>query len=83
MFTGRREIGHGALAERAIASVLPSEEDFPYVIRVVAECLSSNGSTSMASTCASILALMDAGVPIKKPVAGISVDSSPTTTAAS
>ena len=73
MFTGRREIGHGALAERAIASVLPSEEDFPYVIRVVAECLSSNGSTSMASTCASILALMDAGVPIKKPVAGISV----------
>ena len=73
MFTGRREIGHGALAERAIASVLPSEDDFPYVIRVVAECLSSNGSTSMASTCASILALMDAGVPIKKPVAGISV----------
>ena len=73
MFTGRREIGHGALAERAIASVLPSEDDFPYAIRVVAECLSSNGSTSMASTCASILALMDAGVPIKKPVAGISV----------
>ena len=73
MFTGRREIGHGALAERAIASVLPSEDDFPYVIRVVAECLSSNGSTSMASTCASILSLMDAGVPIKKPVAGISV----------
>ena len=73
MFTGRREIGHGALAERAIASVLPSEEDFPYVIRLVAECLSSNGSTSMASTCASILSLMDAGVPIKKPVAGISV----------
>ena len=73
MFTGRREIGHGALAERAIASVLPSEEDFPYAIRVVAECLSSNGSTSMASTCAGILALMDAGVPITKPVAGISV----------
>ena len=73
MFTGRREIGHGALAERAIASVLPSEDDFPYAIRVVAECLSSNGSTSMASTCASILSLMDAGVPIKKPVAGISV----------
>ena len=73
MFTGRREIGHGALAERAIASVLPSEEDFPYVIRLVAECLSSNGSTSMASTCAGILSLMDAGVPIKKPVAGISV----------
>ena len=73
MFTGRREIGHGALAERAIASVLPSEEDFPYAIRLVAECLSSNGSTSMASTCAGILALMDAGVPITKPVAGISV----------
>ena len=73
MFTGRREIGHGALAERAIASVLPSEEDFPYAIRVVAECLSSNGSTSMASTCAGILALMDAGVPITKPVAGISI----------
>ncbi len=73
MFTGRREIGHGALAERAIASMLPSEEDFPYAIRVVAECLSSNGSTSMASTCAGTLALMDAGVPIKKPVAGISI----------
>ena len=73
MFTGRREIGHGALAERAIASMLPSEEEFPYAIRVVAECLSSNGSTSMASTCAGILALMDAGVPIKKPVAGISI----------
>lgn len=73
MFTGRREIGHGALAERAIISMLPNEEDFPYAIRVVAECLSSNGSTSMASTCAAILALMDAGVPIKKPVAGISV----------
>lgn len=73
MFTGRREIGHGALAERAIASVLPSEEEFPYAIRVVAECLSSNGSTSMASTCAGTLALMDAGVPIKKPVAGISI----------
>ena len=73
MFTGRREIGHGALAERAIASVLPGEEEFPYAIRVVAECLSSNGSTSMASTCAGTLALMDAGVPIKKPVAGISI----------
>ena len=73
MFTGRREIGHGALAERAIAAMLPSEEEFPYAIRVVAECLSSNGSTSMASTCAGILALMDAGVPIKKPVAGISI----------
>ncbi len=73
MFTGRREIGHGALAERAVAAMLPSEEDFPYTIRVVAECLSSNGSTSMASTCAATLALMDAGVPLKKPVAGISV----------
>lgn len=73
MFTGRREIGHGALAERALSSMLPSEEDFPYAIRVVAECLSSNGSTSMASTCAGTLALMDAGVPIKKPVAGISI----------
>ena len=73
MFTGRREIGHGALAERAVASMLPSEEEFPYTIRVVAECLSSNGSTSMASTCAATLALMDAGVPLKKPVAGISV----------
>ncbi len=73
MFTGRREIGHGALAERAVIAMLPDEEEFPYAIRVVAECLSSNGSTSMASTCAAILALMDAGVPIKKPVAGISV----------
>ena len=73
MFTGRREIGHGALAERAIAAMLPTEEEFPYTIRVVAECLSSNGSTSMASTCATTLALMDAGVPLKKPVAGISV----------
>ena len=73
MFTGRREIGHGALAERAVAAMLPSEEEFPYTIRVVAECLSSNGSTSMASTCAATLALMDAGVPLKKPVAGISV----------
>ena len=73
MFTGRREIGHGALAERAVAAMLPSEEEFPYTLRVVAECLSSNGSTSMASTCAATLALMDAGVPLKKPVAGISV----------
>ena len=73
MFTGRREIGHGALAERAVTAMLPSEEEFPYTIRVVAECLSSNGSTSMASTCATTLSLMDAGVPLKKPVAGISV----------
>ncbi len=71
--TGRREIGHGALAERALSSVLPGEEEFPYTIRVVGECLSSNGSTSMGTVCASTLALMDAGVPIKAPVAGISI----------
>ena len=71
--TGRREIGHGALAERAISAVLPSEEEFPYTIRLVGECLSSNGSTSMATVCACTLALMDAGVPIKTPVAGISI----------
>ncbi|NES20210.1 MAG: polyribonucleotide nucleotidyltransferase [Symploca sp. SIO3E6] len=67
---GRREIGHGALAERAIVPVLPPQEDFPYVIRVVSEVLSSNGSTSMGSVCGSTLALMDAGVPITKPVSG-------------
>jgi DNA polymerase III epsilon subunit family exonuclease len=67
---GRREIGHGALAERALIPVLPTQEEFPYVIRVVSECVTSNGSTSMASTCGSTLALMDAGVPIKAPVAG-------------
>jgi len=67
---GRREIGHGALAERAILPVLPPKEDFPYVIRVVSEILSSNGSTSMGSVCGSTLALMDAGVPITKPVSG-------------
>ncbi|AGF50350.1 polyribonucleotide nucleotidyltransferase [Synechocystis sp. PCC 6803] len=67
---GRREIGHGALAERAIIPVLPPQEDFPYVVRVVSEVLSSNGSTSMGSVCGSTLALMDAGVPIKKPVSG-------------
>jgi len=71
--TGRREIGHGALVERAIASVLPSEDDFPYTIRLVSEVLSSYGSTSMASACASTLSLMDAGVPIKAPVAGIAM----------
>ncbi len=71
--TGRREIGHGALAERALSAVLPDKEDFPYTIRLVGECLSSNGSTSMATVCACTLALMDAGVPIKKPVAGISI----------
>ena len=69
---GRREIGHGALAEKALVPVLPSEEEFPYAIRVVSEVLSSNGSTSQASICGSTLALMDAGVPIKAPVAGIS-----------
>ena len=70
---GRREIGHGALAERALEPVIPDEDDFPYTIRVVAEILSSNGSTSMASVCAATLALMDAGVPIKTPIAGISI----------
>lgn len=72
-FTGRREIGHGALAERALAPMIPSEEEFPYTIRVVSEIMSSNGSTSMASVCGSTLSLMDAGVPIKKPVAGIAM----------
>jgi polyribonucleotide nucleotidyltransferase len=67
---GRREVGHGALAERALVPVLPSKEEFPYVIRVVSEVLSSNGSTSMGSVCGSTLALMDAGVPITKPVSG-------------
>ncbi len=67
---GRREIGHGALAERAIMPMLPSQDDFPYVIRVVSEVLSSNGSTSMGSVCGSTLALMDAGVPLLKPVSG-------------
>ncbi len=70
---GRREIGHGALAERALLPVLPSVEEFPYAIRVVSEVLSSNGSTSMGSTCGSCMALMDAGVPIKRPVAGIAM----------
>ena len=67
---GRREIGHGNLAERALLPVLPDHEEFPYVIRLVSECVTSNGSTSMAATCGSTLALMDAGVPIKAPVAG-------------
>ncbi|WP_461246859.1 polyribonucleotide nucleotidyltransferase [Treponema sp. R6D11] len=70
---GRREIGHGALAERALVPVLPSEEEFPYAIRTVSEILTSNGSTSQGSICASSLALMDAGVPLKAPVAGISI----------
>ena len=67
---GRREIGHGALAERALVPVLPAKDSFPYVLRVVSECLSSNGSTSMGSVCGSTLALMDAGVPLKAPVSG-------------
>lgn len=70
---GRREVGHGALAERALLPVLPSEEEFPYSMRLVSEVISSNGSTSQASICASTLALMDAGVPIKKPVAGVAM----------
>ncbi|NCO00084.1 polyribonucleotide nucleotidyltransferase [Candidatus Falkowbacteria bacterium] len=71
--TGRREIGHGALAEKALMPMIPSKEEFPYTIRLVSETLGSNGSSSMASTCASSLALMDAGVPIKKAVAGIAM----------
>ena len=70
---GRREIGHGYLAERAVLPVLPSEEDFPYAIRSVTEIMSQNGSTSMAATCSSVLALMDAGVPITRPVSGIAM----------
>ena len=70
---GRREIGHGALAEKALRGVIPSQDEFPYTIRVVSEILSSNGSSSMASACAGTLSLMDAGVPIKKPVAGIAM----------
>ena len=72
-FPGRREIGHGALSEKAIQPTIPSKEEFPYTIRVVTEILSSNGSTSMASVCGSTLALMDAGVKIKKPVSGIAM----------
>ena len=71
--TGRREIGHGALAEKALLPMIPTKEEFPYTVRVVSETLGSNGSSSMASTCASTLALMDAGVPIKRPVAGIAM----------
>ncbi|MDD5099182.1 MAG: polyribonucleotide nucleotidyltransferase, partial [Candidatus Colwellbacteria bacterium] len=70
---GRRDIGHGALAEKTVRAVMPDEKDFPYVVRVVSEIMSSNGSSSMATVCASCLALMDAGVPIKKPVAGIAM----------
>ena len=68
---GRREIGHGALGERALLQVMPSEEEFPYTVRVVSEILESNGSSSQASICAGCLSLMAAGVPIKAPVAGI------------
>ncbi len=71
--TGRREIGHGALAERALEPMIPTMEDFPYAIRVVSEILSSNGSTSMASVCGSTLSLMDAGVPLKRPISGIAM----------
>lgn len=70
---GRREIGHGALGERALSKVIPSETEFPYTIRLVSEAIESNGSTSQASICASILAMMDAGVPIKAPVAGVAM----------
>lgn len=70
---GRREIGHGALAERGMRAVIPEEEDFPYTIRTVSEILSSNGSTSMASVCSSVLSMMDAGVPLKAPVSGIAM----------
>ncbi|HYL70545.1 MAG TPA: polyribonucleotide nucleotidyltransferase, partial [Candidatus Dormibacteraeota bacterium] len=70
---GRREIGHGALAERAVHNVMPDDEEFPYVVRIVSEILSSNGSTSMASVCGTALALMDAGVPLRAPVAGIAM----------
>ncbi len=70
---GRREVGHGNLAEKAIQSVLPSAEDFPYTLRIVSETLESNGSSSMATICGATLSLMDAGVPIRAPVAGIAM----------
>src|SRR2546426_9429736 len=70
---GRREIGHGALAERALKPVLPSKQEFPYTLRLVSDILESNGSSSMATVCGGSLALMDAGVPIKEPVAGIAM----------
>src|SRR5436309_7617901 len=68
---GRREIGHGALAERALTPLLPAEDEFPYTVRIVSDILESNGSSSMASVCGGALALMDAGVPVKSPVAGV------------
>src|SRR4029079_14850197 len=70
---GRREIGHGALAERALVPVIPDENSFPYTIRVVSDILESNGSSSMATVCGGTLALMDAGAPIKSPVAGVAM----------
>src|SRR4051812_49720655 len=70
---GRREIGHGALAERALSPMIPDEKKFPYTLRLVSDILESNGSSSMASVCGATLALMDAGVPISDPVAGISI----------
>ena len=70
---GRREVGHGALAERALAPVVPSKDAFPYTLRIVSDILESNGSSSMATVCGGSLAMMDAGVPIKKPVAGIAM----------
>ena len=70
---GRREIGHGALAERALSPVMPTEEEFPYTVRVVSDILESNGSSSMASVCGGSLAMMDAGVPLKAPVAGVAM----------
>src|SRR5258706_8193280 len=70
---GRREVGHGALAERALVRMLPEQEKFPYTVRVVSETLESNGSSSMAAVCGGTLSLMDAGVPIKAPVAGIAM----------
>lgn len=70
---GRREIGHGALAERALVPVLPSTEEFPYTLRLVSEVLESNGSSSMGSVCGSTLSLMNAGVPIKRPVSGVAM----------
>ena len=70
---GRREIGHGALAERALSRMMPEQEKFPYTIRIVSEMLESNGSSSMAAVCGGTLSLMDAGVPIKSPVAGIAM----------
>ncbi len=73
LYTSRREIGHGMLAERALRPMIPDEADFPYTLRLVSEVLSSNGSSSMASTCGSTLALMDTGVPIKRPVSGVAM----------